>query len=193
MLATRTTAPDRSPAPREERRDRNHLRVVVEQSLPGRSAAVVVASIFTVLLATAALNTVLVANQRDLDQVEARIREGEQRNQSLRLRVAELEVPARIKAAAAADGMIEPDEVTWLTPEPDGGSHAVVERRTGADEPITSTGEDETDRSTSTDEDTGDTEDADTDHADDGDTADSDDAAGPDDLRADGTGAGTDG
>lgn len=177
MLATRPTAPDRRPAPREERRDRNHLRVVVEQSLPGRWAAVIVASIFTILLATAALNTALVANQRDLDQVEARIREGEQRNQSLRLRVAELEVPARIKAAAAADGMIEPDEVTWLTPEPDGGSHAVVERRSDADEPIASTGEDETDGSAATTED----------------SEDSEDSEGTDDLRADGAGTGTEG
>lgn len=168
MLAPRTTAtaPAGRPAPREEARDRDHLRVVVERSLPGRWAAVVVASVFAILLATAALNTVLVANQRDLDRVETRIREAEQRNQSLRLRVAELEVPARIKAAAAADGMVEPDEVTWLTPEPDGGSHAVVERRSGADEPITS--------------------------SDEGDEGDADEGSGSDDVRADGPTVATD-
>lgn len=185
MLATRATAPDRRPAQREEERDRSHLRVVVERRLPGRWAAVVVASVFAILLATAALNTVLVANQRHLDQVEARIREGERRNQTLRLQVAELEAPARITAAAAADGMIEPDEVTWLTPEPDGGSHAVVERRSGADEPITSS--DDTD-----DDGTDDDEDDGTDDGTDGDDGGSDDG-GSDDVRADGTAAGAEG
>ncbi|HEU5148924.1 MAG TPA: hypothetical protein VFU19_00415 [Iamia sp.] len=106
---------------------RPDLRVVPPRRPTG---AIVVASlvvVFGVLLATAALNTMLVSGQRDLDRIEAQIREGQQRNQSLRLEVAELESPERIVRAAEAQGMVVPDEVTWLTRRPDGGSEAMTE------------------------------------------------------------------
>lgn len=105
---------------------RPDLRVVPPRRPTG---AIVVASlvlVFGVLLATAALNTMLVSGQRDLDRIESEIREGEQRNQALRLQVAEMESPDRIVEAAEAQGMVEPDEVIWVTPRPDGGSDAMT-------------------------------------------------------------------
>lgn len=106
---------------------RPDLRVV---PAPRPTAAILAAAlvvVFGVLLATAALNTMLVSGQRDLDRMETEILEGERRNQALALEVAELETPDRIKDAALADGMVEPDEVTWITPRPDGTSDAVTE------------------------------------------------------------------
>jgi hypothetical protein len=137
MAATRTAlAPTSSP------RSSAVLRAVptVEVDAPTRpdlrvvpprrpTGVIVVASlvlVFGVLLATAALNTVLVSGQRDLDRIESDIRDGERRNQALALEVAEMESPDRIVAAAEAQGMVEPDEVIWLTPRADGGSDSMT-------------------------------------------------------------------
>jgi cell division protein FtsL len=109
-----------------EARTRPDLRVVPPRRPTGAIVAASLVLVFGVLLATAALNTVLVSGQRDLDRIESQIREGEQRNQALTLQVAELESPERIVEAAEAQGMVEPDEVIWLTPRPDGGSDAMT-------------------------------------------------------------------
>lgn len=109
-----------------EPRTRPDLRVVPPRRATGPIVAVSLLLVFGVLLATAALNTVLVSGQRDLDRIEAQIREGEQRNQALTLQVAELESPERIVAAAEAQGMVEPDEVIWLARRPDGGSESMT-------------------------------------------------------------------
>jgi cell division protein FtsL len=90
--------------------------------------------VFVVLFATAAVHTTIVSGQRDLDRIASRIETGERRNQTLRLRVAELESPGRVVDAATADGMEVPDEVTWLTPQPDGGTEASTAPRAGAPE-----------------------------------------------------------
>jgi hypothetical protein len=103
---------------------RPDLRIVPRRRPTG---AIVVASlvlVFGILLATAALNTMLVSGQRDLDRIENEIREGEQRNDALSLQVAEMESPARIIDAADDLGMVEPDEVIWLARRPDGGTDA---------------------------------------------------------------------
>jgi cell division protein FtsB len=105
---------------------RPHLRVVPPHRPTGAIVAVSLVLVFGVLLATAALNTMLVSGQRDLDRIESEIREGEQRNQALRLQVAEMESPEHIRAEAERLGMVEPDEVIWLTPRPDGGSDAMT-------------------------------------------------------------------
>lgn len=131
MAATRSALAS-APRPRALR--------VVEADAPARpdlrvvparrpTGAIVVASlvvVFAVLLATAALNTMLVSGQRDLDRIEAEIREGQQRNQALALEVAEMESPAHIMEAAERQGMVEPDEVIWLTPRPDGGADSMT-------------------------------------------------------------------
>lgn len=109
-----------------EARTRPDLRVVPPRRPTGAIVAVSLVAVFAVLLATAALNTMLVSGQRDLDRIESQIRQGEQRNQALTLQVAELESPERIVAAAEAQGMVEPDEVIWLTRRPDGGSDSMT-------------------------------------------------------------------
>jgi cell division protein FtsB len=116
---------------------RPDLRVVPPRRPTGAIVAVCLVLVFGVLLATAALNTVLVSGQRDLDRIEAEIREGEQQNQALELQVAEMESPAAIIAAAERQGMVEPDEVIWLTPRPDGGSDAMTTSNGTGDEPTT--------------------------------------------------------
>lgn len=90
--------------------------------------------VFVVLFATAAVHTTIVSGQRDLDRIDERIQTGERRNQALRLRVAELGSPGRVVDAATADGMEVPDEVTWLTPQPDGGTEASTAPRARAPE-----------------------------------------------------------
>jgi len=143
MAATRTAlAPLPSPrssaalrAPRTIEVDaptRPDLHVVPPRRPTG---AIVVASlviVFGILLATAALNTMLVSGQRDLDRIESEIREGEQRNQALALQVAEMESPERIVEAAEAQGMVEPEVVIWLTPRVDGGSDSMTAPNDGA-------------------------------------------------------------
>jgi cell division protein FtsB len=135
MAATRSALAS-APAPRSATRalrsvdadtsTRPDLRVVPPRRPTG---AIVVASlvlVFGVLLATAALNTMLVSGQRDLDRIESEIREGEQRNQALELQVAEMESPENIVAEAERLGMVVPDQVIWLTPRSDGGSDAMT-------------------------------------------------------------------
>ncbi len=142
MTATRTALA--APAPRAVAPPapavRPDLRVVPPRRPTGAVAVVALLVVFGVLLATAGLNTVLVSGQRDLDRLEAEIREGEQRNQALRLQVAELESPERIVAAATAAGMVQPDEVRWIAPQPDGTSAADA-----TEEPAPSSGEAPTD------------------------------------------------
>jgi cell division protein FtsL len=130
MGATPRLAPVRS-APRP--RTRPHLEVVAPpRSRIGAPVVVVVTIVvFVVLLGTAGLNTVIVARQRQLDRVDAQIREGSARNEALQLEVARLESPARIVEQARAAGMDIPDEVTWLAPRPDGGAEASTAERAG--------------------------------------------------------------
>jgi cell division protein FtsL len=133
MGATPRLAPVRS-APRP--RTRPHLEVVAppRRRIGGPVVVVVTIVVFVVLLGTAGLNTVIVARQRQLDQVDTQISEGSTRNEALRLEVAQLESPGRIVESARAAGMDIPDEVTWLAPRADGGAEAsTAERATGPD------------------------------------------------------------
>ncbi len=123
MTAARpAVAPDRrvrreAPAP-----SRPDLRLVLAPRPRTRARAVLVLStvvVFAVLLLAAVVHTTMVSGQRELDRVDTRIAETTRQNQSLRLRVAELASPERIVEAASADGMVVPDDVTWLSPETD--------------------------------------------------------------------------
>lgn len=105
---------------------RPDLKVVPPRRPTGAIVAASLVVVFGVLLATAALNTMLVSGQRDLDRIERDIRDGARQNQALELEVAQLESPERIRDAAAAIGMIEPDEVIWLTPRAEGGTDSDV-------------------------------------------------------------------
>lgn len=104
---------------------------------PRRGAAVAVVALVIVcasLLGTAVLHTMLVSGQRHVDQLDDRIRAVEQANQARRLEVAELESPVRVVAEAERAGMTRPDEVTWLTRNPDGSiASSRTERPTASD------------------------------------------------------------
>jgi cell division protein FtsL len=78
--------------------------------------------VFGVMLLAAAVHTTIVSGQRQLDRVDQRIADTSRQNQSLRLEVAELESPARIVEAATEDGMVVPEDVTWLAPQADEAS-----------------------------------------------------------------------
>lgn len=139
------TAPDRAlPASRRPHRDdtRPHLRLVPRSQDRARArarAALVLATafVFVVLLVAAVVHTTIVSGQRELDRLDARITETERRNQGLDLRVAEMASPERIVEAATEDGMVVPEDVTWLSPVPaEGGGSASGRSRsddTGSD------------------------------------------------------------
>lgn len=59
----------------------------------------------------------IVANQSRLDDLDSQLDEAARANQQLRLQVAELEAPDRIRDfATTALGMVEPDRVEYLEP-----------------------------------------------------------------------------
>lgn len=121
------TAPRPAVAPRRTRPvpPPPALRLVPAPQTPRRMRMVLVLStvlVFGVMLLAVAVHTTMVSGQQELDQVNERIAETSRQNQSLRLQVAELESPARIVEAATEDGMVVPEDVTWLTPQADAGS-----------------------------------------------------------------------
>ncbi len=76
---------------------------------------VAVIVVFGSLLGTVAVQTLIVQNRVQLDQVQAQIAEQEALNQELWLEVVELESPERILEAATSQlGMIRPGERTYL-------------------------------------------------------------------------------
>lgn len=120
--ATARPLPARPARPTPEESRRPDLRVV-PVARPRRGGALVVVALFVVcgaLLGTAALHTMLVSGQRQVDRLDEQIRSLQQSNQSRRLEVAQLESPVRVVAEAEAAGMEAPDAVTWLIEGPDG-------------------------------------------------------------------------
>lgn len=117
---------------------------IVRPAAPRRAgfAALGLVLVFTVLIAVAALNTMLVSGQRNLDDLQRDIDAGQDHNQDLYLRRAELSEPRRIVAAAEAAGMVRPDETTMITVRPDGGSDVQVNRH-DADDPASDAPDDE--------------------------------------------------
>lgn len=146
-----STAPHRRPAARPPAEARPRLAVVPEPRRPrvARVAALAGVVLLVALLGSAVAHTHLVSGQRDLDHLDTEIRATERTNVALRLRVAELESPARIVAEARRQGMIVPEEVTWVSPDPDGASQVVP--RSGATEPEVGDGTDTDTDSTDTD------------------------------------------
>jgi len=69
-----------------------------------------------VLAGNVAVQAQTTQGQFELERLQATARERQARYQQLRLRVAELEAPQRIGERARQLGMVEPDEVTYLTP-----------------------------------------------------------------------------
>lgn len=72
---------------------------------------------FGIAFALVVAQALLVQGQQRLDDLQTRTAEATREQQELRLRVAELESPARIVEAATVDlGMVPPAGVTYLTP-----------------------------------------------------------------------------
>ena len=71
---------------------------------------------FGIALGLVVAHALLVQGQQDLDGLDGRVAEARRTEQELRLRVAELEAPDRIIAAATDLGMVPPEGVTYLTP-----------------------------------------------------------------------------
>ena len=144
MTATRAVPAGRSVPAGRPRTTRTHdaeasraeLRVV--RAAPPRRAglaALGLVLVFGVLMAVAALNTVLVSGQRELDRIQRDIDDGHRRNEDLYLARAELSDPSRIVAVAERDGMIRPDETTMITVRPDGGTDVQVNATSEPDDP----------------------------------------------------------
>jgi cell division protein FtsL len=127
---TATTAPERAahipahvPAPRPRPAERpNHLRVVApsdrvrRRRLTPGAAVLLTAGLFATLLAVAVAHTVLAQGQVRLDELDSQLVEEQARYQELRTKVAELESPTRIVAAANEMGMVIPDDLQYLQP-----------------------------------------------------------------------------
>lgn len=120
--ALATVTPLRRQAPAAPRPD---LKVVREQARARAvvrqrrlRAAVVVGGVLAgvLLFAVAACHAVLVSNQVRIDDLEARVADAQARYSASRLEVRKLEAPGRIVAEAQRLGMVEPPEVTYLTP-----------------------------------------------------------------------------
>lgn len=119
--ATRQTA-----APAERGRPvRAPLRVVqpgelsprVRRRRAGAVAVLAMIAVFGGLFGLAVCQAVMAQNQMRLDQLDREVADAQARYQRLRLRVAEMESPGRIVAAAQERlGMVPPDTVRYLSP-----------------------------------------------------------------------------
>jgi hypothetical protein len=131
----RTTAPTRRTVTEPGR----HLRVVGRDEPRRRRVSPIVgvactALLFVGLFALAGTHTLLVQGQIRLDALGDEVSAEQARYQELRLRVAELEAPSRVVAAAQERlGMVPPAQLVYLSPtEPVPAGPAVAAGPTGA-------------------------------------------------------------
>jgi cell division protein FtsB len=116
--------PRRQPRPAPAPAGRPHLRLVdpaearrrrLTRMLTGFLLVAVCAGLFAIV----ALRVVLAQGQGEIDRLEASVDARTATGQQLRLRVAELEAPAQVVAAARTRlGMVTPGAVTYLNPPP---------------------------------------------------------------------------
>jgi cell division protein FtsL len=126
--------PLRAPARRHEKESRPSLRVVGEEDRRPRYAlwtVVALSVVFALFLALVMFHTVLLKNQRQLDQLDAQVRDRQATYQQLRLQVAQLQSPERILEVATAKlGLVPSNGTTYLTPS---GTDAVAARQAQAE------------------------------------------------------------
>jgi hypothetical protein len=72
--------------------------------------------VFAVLFAVAGAHTLIAQGQIRLDGLDEQVRTEQARYQSLAKEVAQMESPARIVAAAEAQGMVTPQDLVYLQP-----------------------------------------------------------------------------
>ena len=70
----------------------------------------------SVLFGLVAFQALIVDNQSRIDDLGAELKGAERANARLRLEVAELEAPDRIRSMAMAFGMVEPETIIYLEP-----------------------------------------------------------------------------
>jgi|GEM_PF-1194117 len=120
-----------APAPRRDPQRRPPLRVVREPARHPNYAALSalgLGAVFVVLFGLVVFHTVLLQNQRRLDQLDARVQDEQARYQQLRLEVAQLSSPQRIVDVATQKlGLVPSDGTTYLTPS---GADAAAARAT---------------------------------------------------------------
>lgn len=111
-----------SPRTRPERAlrepSRTHLRVVdPPRRLRTRViGALVLLTLFTVLMATVAFHVNLVQGQQRIDRMNRQADAAQARYDRLRVEVDRLQSPARVVSSATKLGMVTPDDSTWLAP-----------------------------------------------------------------------------
>jgi hypothetical protein len=101
-----------------------HLRVVRPQDrlrrpfrLTPRAGVTMTVALFGGLFAVAGSHALLIESQARLDRLDDQVAEEEARYERQRMEVAELESPERILADAAAQGMVAPEDLTWVSPD----------------------------------------------------------------------------
>ncbi len=105
--------------------DDRHLRARARRRRVRAVVAVIAALAALSLLGMAAFHAALVEGQVELSRLEGEVADEQARYQRLRLRVAELESPERIVAAAQERlGMVPPPGVTYLSPSGPAGAPA---------------------------------------------------------------------
>jgi cell division protein FtsL len=127
----RAVAP--APARRKEQPRPSSLRVVGERNRQPRYAlwtVVGVGAVFALFFALVLFHTLLLQNQRRLDQLDSQVRTEQARYQQLRLQVAQLQSPERILQVATAKlGLVPSNGTRYLTPS---GADAVAARQAQA-------------------------------------------------------------
>jgi cell division protein FtsL len=123
-----------SPAPRREPEPRPALQVVREANRRPRYAlwtVIAVGGVFALFFGLVMFHTVLLKNQRRLDQLDTQVRDQQATYQQLRLQVAQLQSPERILEVATAKlGLVPSSGTTYLTPS---GADAVAARQAQAE------------------------------------------------------------
>lgn len=115
---------------REDERSR-HLEVVKADSrrrapfkLTPKTGVTLTGLMFSALFGVAVSHALLIQSQLKLDDMDKDVADAQARYEQNRLKVAQLESPDRIIAAARDLGMVDPAETVWLTPEQADGAAA---------------------------------------------------------------------
>jgi len=128
----RVSAP--APAPRREQQPTPSLRVVRDANRQPRYAlwtVIGVGGLFAMFFALVMFHTLLLQNQRRLDQLGSQVRDEQATYQQLRLQVAQLQSPERILEVATTKlGLVPSSGTTYLTPS---GADAVAARQAQAE------------------------------------------------------------
>jgi cell division protein FtsL len=127
-------APLRAPAPKREADRRPELKVVrTKRRRPryGVLTAIGIGGVFALFFGLVVFHTLLLQNQRRLDQLDTQVRSQQETYQQLRLEVAQLQSPERILDVATTKlGMVPAQGTTYLTPS---GADAVAARQAEAE------------------------------------------------------------